>query len=62
MQIPPGENKKEWITEHLRCCGTCKHYRGGICNNLKNSTYGDFLEPEASCKAYLPERQVANRV
>lgn len=62
MQIPYGVNKKKWIEEHLFRCGTCKFYRGGICNNLKNETYGDILEPEADCSAYVPERQVENRI
>lgn len=59
MIIPEGMKKSEYIKQHLLKCGTCKYYRNGICNNLKNETYGDILDEDCSCdEGYIPERQV----
>lgn len=62
MQIPLGVDKRKWVTEHLYLCGTCRFYRTGICNNLKNETYGNFVTDEDKCEAYSPERRVENRI
>ena len=58
MEVPYGMKKSEFIRAHLLKCGTCKYYRHGFCNNLKNETYGDFMDADADCSAYTPERQV----